>query len=162
LGAAIDRAVEVHPAVLDAGRVAPHRLAAEGARARGELELPVVPLAGEHPVPHAPLRERIALVGAAVVDSVHALAHAHARIAPPARVLAQHRGAFGERVQRSEIGPVGLHARMVRDAGGARLGFAGALAGCQRIAGVSPLQPRQKVYSRFELTMYVALIAAPV
>lgn len=59
----VDCGAQVDATVLDARGVAAHGFAAEGALACRELELPVVPLAREHPVFAGPLRERIPLCG---------------------------------------------------------------------------------------------------
>jgi hypothetical protein len=101
----------VDAAVLDAGGVAAHGLAAEEALAGGEVELPVVPLAGEDGVFAGALGEGIALVRAAIVDGVDGVAGADAGEAVRAG-LAEHRAVLGEVREGAEIEP-----RVVRHAG---------------------------------------------
>jgi hypothetical protein len=94
----VDGAVELHPPVLHERQIAPHGLASEQTASGGQIELPVVPLAGEHAVSHAALGERVSLVGTAIVEGVHHVALSDTDEALPLR-LAQHRDPLVELVE---------------------------------------------------------------
>ncbi len=103
LGGEVDGDVEVNAPVLHPRRVMAHRLPAEGARAAAELELPVVPFTGEHAVADAPLRERVALMGTAIVERVDRVAVAHANEAVPSPLRS-----VGFPGSRSARGPISI------------------------------------------------------